>query len=355
MEKLNVLLLFGGQSTEHDISGVSASNVYSLLDSEKYNVIRVGITREGQWFLFEGSKEEMADGSWEKNENLKRAFLSPDTVSGLVITEGKTFCQERIDVVFPVLHGIGGEDGTVQGLAKLANIPCVGPDLLSSSICMDKPTAKIMFKHFDIPQADWITVYKCQLENIERVIEEIEKKFQYPVFIKPANAGSSVGIGKSHNREELKKDLAAASLVDSKILVEEFIEAREVECAVLGAGEDLLVSVPGEIIPAKDFYDFESKYEVESKLLIPAHLTEEDKNKIRETAAKAYKCLGLSGMSRVDFFVHKKTGKIYLNEINTIPGFTGISMYPKLMEESGIPGPELVDRLIDCAVDSFIK
>lgn len=352
MKKLNVLLLFGGQSTEHTVSNVSASNVYSLLNLDKYNVYRVGITANGEWFLFEGSKEEMKDGSWEKMK-LKRAFLSPDTVSGLVILDGESTEFVNIDVVFPVLHGILGEDGSVQGLSSLAKIPCVGPDMLSSAICMDKPTAKILFKHYNIPQADWITVFSPELNDIEKTVSKIEEKFDYPVFIKPANAGSSVGIGKSHNNRELKTDLINASKVDSKILVEEFIDAREVECAVLGNGEDVLVSMPGEIIPAKNFYDFEAKYESDSKLLIPALLSEEQANEVRETAKRAYISLGLSGMSRVDFFVHKKTGKLYLNEINTIPGFTGISMYPMLMEKSGIPGGELVDRLIDCAISSF--
>ena len=353
MEKLNVLLLFGGQSTEHSVSNVSASNVCGLLDENKYNVIKVGITTEGKWLLFEGEPSEMKDGSWEKMD-LKPAFLSPDTVSGLVITDGDKVTYQKIDVVFPVLHGICGEDGTIQGLCRLANLPCVGPDALSSAICMDKPTTKIMFKHYDIPQADWLVVMKDELENPDAVAEKIENKFSYPVFIKPANAGSSVGIGKSHNREDLIKDLNNAALVDSKILVEEFIDGREVECAVLGNTEPF-ASVPGEIIPVKEFYDFEAKYEAESKLLIPALLTDEDQNKIREIAVKAYKSLGLSGMSRVDFFVHKKTGKFYLNEINTIPGFTGISMYPMLMKASGIDGSKLADKLIECAVENFIK
>lgn len=351
MEKLNVLLLFGGQSTEHKVSNVSASNVAGLLDENKYNVIKVGITMEGQWFLFEGTTAEMKDGSWEKM-NLKRAFLSPDTVSGLVITDGDKVTYQKIDVVFPVLHGVCGEDGTIQGLCRLANIPCVGPDALSSAVCMDKPTTKIMFKHFDIPQADWVVVMKDELADVDAVIGKIEDKFDYPVFIKPANAGSSVGIGKSHNREDLIKDLNNAALIDTKILVEEFIDGREVECAVLG-NEDPIASVLGEIIPVKEFYDYEAKYEAESKLLIPALLTEDEAEQIRETAVKAYKSLGLSGLSRVDFFVHKKTGKFYLNEINTLPGFTGISMYPMLMKASGIEGKTLADKLIDYAVEAF--
>ena len=353
MEKLNVLLLFGGQSSEHNVSNVSASNVAEILDENKYNVIKVGITVDGQWFLFEGSTSEMKDGSWE-NMNLKRVFLAPDTVSGLVIIDGDKVTYQKIDVVFPVLHGLCGEDGTIQGLCRLAKIPCVGPDALSSAVCMDKPTTKIMFKHYDIPQADWVVVLKEELFDKEAVVKKIEGKFDYPVFIKPANAGSSVGIGKSHNREELLKDLENAAEYDYKILVEEFIDGREVECAVLG-NEEPVASVLGEIIPDKEFYDFEAKYESDSKLLIPALLTDEDSEKIREIAVKAYKSLGLSGLSRVDFFVHKKTGKFYLNEINTIPGFTGISMYPMLMKASGIDGKELTDKLIEYAVEAFSK
>ena len=353
MEKLNVLVLFGGQSSEHDISNISASNVLGLLDRNKYNVIKVGITKEGQWFLYEGEPENIKNGLWEK-ESLKRAYLSPDTTTGLVIEEENKVTYKRIDVVFPVLHGVCGEDGTIQGLCHLANIPCVGPDMLSSAICMDKTTTKIMFKHYGIDQADWLTVTKDELNDKEAVIKKVEEKFTYPVFIKPANAGSSVGIGKSHNSEELIEHLLNAAEVDNKILVEEFIDGREIECAVLGNDEPF-PSVPGEIIPGKEFYDFEAKYKVESKLLIPALLTKENEDKLKEIAVKAYKCLGLSGMSRVDFFVHKQTGKMYLNEINTIPGFTGISMYPMLMEKSGIEGKDLVDKLIEYAINAYIK
>ncbi len=353
MEKINVLVLFGGQSSEHDISNISASNVIKLLDKNKYDVTMVGITKLGQWFLYEGDLENIKDGSWE-NKSLKKAYLSPDTSVGLVIEENGKVTYKRVDVVFPVLHGVCGEDGTIQGLCRLSNTPCVGPDMLSSAICMDKTTTKIMFKHYGIDQADWLTVTKDELNDKESVIKKVEEKFAYPVFIKPANAGSSVGIGKSHNSEELIEHLLNAAEVDSKILVEEFIDGREIECAVLG-NEEPLASVPGEIIPGKEFYDFEAKYKVESKLLIPALLTKENEDKLKEIAVKAYKALGLSGMSRVDFFVHKQTGKMYLNEINTIPGFTGISMYPMLMEKSGIEGTLLVDKLIEYAISAYIK
>ncbi len=350
MEKLNVLVLFGGQSTEHDVSLISAANVIDLLDEEKYNVIKVGITKEGQWHLFEGDTDSIRDGSYI-NKNIKKAILSPDTSDGLIVFDDEIKNIE-IDVVFPVLHGKFGEDGTIQGLCELAKIPCVGPEMLGSAICMDKPTAKLVFKDCGINQADWLTVYAE--EDIDEAIRRIEEKFEYPVFIKPANAGSSVGIGKSHNKKDLKEHLLNAAKVDRKILVEEFIDGREVECAVIGNTEPF-ASVLGEIIPTKEFYDYEAKYVSDSKLVIPAILSERKANEVRETAVKVFKAMGLKGMSRVDFFVHKVTGEIYLNEINTIPGFTGISMYPMLLQESGYGKGEIVDKLIELAMENFVE
>jgi len=347
----NVLVLFGGQSTEHEVSLKSATNVLSKLNPEKYNVIKVGITKPGQWFLYEGDTKNIKDGSWEKDV-VAPAFLSPDASMGLVVLrEGKAEIK-TVDVVFPVLHGACGEDGTIQGLCALAKIPCVGPDMLSSAICMDKTSTKIMLKDLNIPQADWITVLDYELSDIQSVIKRIEEKFSYPVFVKPANAGSSVGIGKSHNESELREHLLRAADVDRKILVEEFIEAREVECAVLGNNQPV-ASVLGEIVPDKEFYDYEAKYQSDSKLMIPALISQEKSDKIREFAQKAFTRIGLKGMSRIDFFVHKKTGDIYLNEINTIPGFTDISMYPMLMEKTGIGGEELIDKLIELAIEEF--
>ena len=258
----------------------------------------------------------------------------------------------KIDVVVPMLHGANGEDGTIQGLCALAKIPCVGPDMISSAVCMDKTFTKIMLKHLGIAQADWITVLKREMKDMDSVIKRVEDKFDYPVFIKPANAGSSVGIGKAHNREALVSCIENAAQHDVRILVEEFIEGREVECAVIGNDEPF-ASVLGEIIPAKEFYDYESKYVIDSKLIIPAILSERKAEEARETAKKAFVGLGLSGMSRVDFFVHKVTGDICINEINTIPGFTNISMYPKLMGECGFEGEKLVDKLIELAISKF--
>ena len=353
MKKLNVLVLFGGQSTEHDVSLVSAANVIDLLDTEKYNIIKVGITKEGIWNLFEGDTDSIRDGSYI-NKNIKKAILSPDTSDGLLVFDGTSVKNIAIDVVFPVLHGKFGEDGTIQGLCELAKIPCVGPEMLGSAICMDKPTAKLVFKDCGINQAEWLTVYAQDLEDIDSVVKKIEEKFEYPVFIKPANAGSSVGIGKSHNKADLKDHLFNAAQVDTKILVEEFIDGREVECAVIGNGQPF-ASVLGEIIPTKEFYDYEAKYVSDSKLVIPAILSERKANEVREIAVKVFKAMGLKGMSRVDFFVHKVTGEIYLNEINTIPGFTGISMYPMLLQQSGYGKGEIVDKLIELAIENFAE
>ena len=354
MEKLNVLVLFGGQSTEHDVSLISAANVIDLMDTEKYNIIKVGITKEGLWYYFDGDTDSIRDESY-LNKNIKKAILSPDTSDGLIVFDEGSFKNIRVDVVFPVLHGKYGEDGTIQGLCELAKVPCVGPEMLGSAICMDKPTAKLVFKDCGIQQADWVTVYaEDLLEDIDEVVSKIENKFKYPVFIKPANAGSSVGIGKSHNKADLKEHLINAAKVDRKILVEEFIDGREVECAVIGNTEPF-ASVLGEIIATKEFYDYEAKYVEDSKLVIPAILSERKAAEVREAATKIFKAMGLKGMSRVDFFVHKVTGEIYINEINTIPGFTGISMYPMLLQHSGYGKGEIIDKLIELAIENFAE
>ena len=348
---INVLVLFGGQSTEHEVSLKSAYNVLGKIDKNKYEITKVGITKNGQWFLYKGADENIKDGSWEKGEIIP-AFLSPDASMGLVVMENEKAEIKRVDVVFPVLHGACGEDGTIQGLCALAKIPCVGPDMISSALCMDKTATKIMLKDLNIPQADWLTVIDFEMKDTDDVVKRIEDKFNYPVFIKPANAGSSVGIGKSHSREELVEHLSNAFKFDSKVLVEEYIEGREVECAVLGNNEPF-ASVLGEIVPDKEFYDYEAKYQSDSKLMIPAEISETKSNQIREFAKKAFTKIGLKGMSRIDFFVHKMTGDIYLNEINTIPGFTDKSMYPMLMASSGVEGNALVDKLIELAIEEF--
>ena len=349
MSKKNILVLFGGRSSEHEVSCVSVTTILSNIDKEKYEVYVVGITKEGRWVLVD-SVEEIKDGSFVNSK--KQAVLSPDTVEkALYIMEDGKVEKVQIDVAFPVLHGLNGEDGTVQGLFELAGIPYVGCGVLASAVSMDKLYTKIVVDTLGIAQAKYVAVRKEEIEEVS-VYETIEEKLGYPVFIKPSNAGSSRGVSKASNRKELVAGLKEASLHDRKILVEETILGREVECAVLGNDEPF-ASVLGEITPDKEFYDYEAKYQSDSKLTIPAPISETKSNQIREFAKKAYTKIGLKGMSRIDFFVHKMTGDIYLNEINTIPGFTDKSMYPMLMAQSGIDGRELVDKLIEYAIEEF--
>lgn len=338
--KKKIAILFGGQSTEHEVSRVSAASVLRNIDPTKYEVYPIGITKKGEWFEYSGSIDDIENGKWENNEFYK----SPKAQDVLF--------NKEVDVVFPVLHGLFGEDGTVQGLCKLAGVPCVGPGVLSSSIGMDKVYTKYVLEHFNIKQADYVIVnlseYKKQKEEI---IKSIEKKLKYAVFIKPSNSGSSVGITKAHNREELEKGLEEALKYDRKVLVENAINAREVEVAVLGNDEPK-ASIPGEILPAKEFYDYEAKYEnAASRLLIPAKLSDDKLEEVRKTAVEVYKALDCAGMARVDFLVDKDTLDIYLNEINTIPGFTSISMYPKLWEATNKGYKDLINELIELAIE----
>ncbi|SHF29098.1 D-alanine--D-alanine ligase [Caldanaerobius fijiensis DSM 17918] len=347
MEKLNVAVLFGGKSGEHEVSIMSAMSVMKNLSKEKYNIIPVGIDKDGQWYLYKGDTENIRPGEWIKNS--KKAFIPPDPfIKGVMVLEDDSYITLNIDVVFPVLHGPNGEDGTVQGLLELAELPYVGSGVVGSACAMDKAVANSLFLQAGLPHADFVALRSSEAAKF---IDEIEKRFGYPCFVKPANMGSSVGITKAHNREELVFGLKEAGKYDKKIVVEKFINAREIECAVLG-DDDVVVSYPGEIIPSKEFYDYEAKYldGDNSKLLIPADLPEEKTREIRELAARAYKAVNAEGMARVDFLVDRDTLKVYINEVNTIPGFTRISMYPKLMEYSGIPYGQLLDRLIDIAI-----
>lgn len=337
--KIKVAVLFGGQSTEHEVSRVSASSVLNNIDKSKYEVYPIGITKDGKWFEYSGSYEKIASGEWEHDELCK-------TADGQKVLFGK-----KVDVVFPVLHGLYGEDGTVQGIAKLLKIPCVGCSVLSSAICMDKVYSKYIFDKFNIKTADYVIVIKHDYEKeSSKFISEIEKKLKYPIFIKPSNSGSSVGITKAHNTKELEDGMDEAFKYDRKVLVETGINAKEVEVAVLG-NEEPAASVPGEIVPAKEFYDYEAKYsDSNSKLLIPADLTKEKQDEIRNTAIRIFKILDCAGMARIDFLVDKNTLDIYANEVNTIPGFTSISMYPKLWSATGIGYANLIDQLIKLAI-----
>ena len=353
MQKKRIAVIFGGKSSEHEVSRVSASYVISMIPEDKYEIVKIGITKKGRWFLFEGDTSMIADGSWESDPGNRTAFVSPaPSVGGIIIVNKDGSTEKlRLDVVFPVLHGKNGEDGTVQGLLQLSEIPYVGCGVLASSACMDKIVTNIMFEHAGIDQAKFTWIYSYDYEkDPEACISMIESQIPYPIFVKPANAGSSVGISKAHSREELVKAIGIASAEDNRLLFEECIVGKEVECAVLG-NRDTFVSVPGEIAPAAEFYDYDAKYNNSaSQLFIPARISEELTEKLRDTAAKAYRALSCEGLSRVDFFV-TDDGRILLNEINTLPGFTSISMYPKLMASSGIPGSELIEKLIDLAFE----
>ncbi len=347
MGKLSICVLFGGVSSEHSVSEVSASAVLDNIDREKYDVHPIGITDEGKWLYFEGDTEEIRSHNWEMGKTTP-AVISPDRTSHALLKLGDTMEEIKIDAVYPVLHGKNGEDGTIQGLCELADIPYIGSGVIGSAACMDKCIAKILFEKAGIPQADWVELKIGDIPDYEMM----EKKLGYPMFIKPSSAGSSVGVTKANNRKELVEGIALALKHDYKVLIEEAINAREVECAVMGNFEPRTAAVLGEIKPAKEFYDFEAKYEDEnSQLMIPSPVDEETEKKIKEYAIRAYKICECRGHSRVDFFVEKTTGAILLNEINTIPGFTPISMYPKLWEASGVPMTEVIDRHIQLALN----
>lgn len=354
MDKKIIAVLFGGASSEHEVSRLSAESIIKNISREKYELVLIGITKKGEWFEYTGDVSKIANGDWENDvKNKKKTFICPDaSVKGLVVLENNEYIIKKIDAVIPVLHGKNGEDGTIQGLLQLAKIPFVGCDLLSSATCMDKICTNIILTHAGIKKAKFAFITKHDFETDKNnCIKYIETELpKYPVFVKPANAGSSVGISKATSQKDLVKAIEVAIKEDSRILIEEAINGQEVECAVLG-NEAPESSIVGEIAPANEFYDYEAKYVSDSKLYIPARISEEISEKIREIAKKAYKTMGCGGLSRVDFFVEKHTNEIYLNEINTFPGFTDISMYPKLFEKTGIPYAELIDRLIKLAFE----
>ncbi len=347
MKKLNVCVLFGGVSSEHTVSEVSASAVLDNIDRNKYEVFPVGITNEGKWLLYDGEIENIRNHSWESGKTVS-AIISPDSCDKALVVFGENGAEKiKIDVVYPVLHGKNGEDGTVQGLCELAGIPYVGSGVIGSAACMDKCIAKILFEKAGIPQANWVELKLG--DNVD--FELIETKLGYPCFIKPSSAGSSVGVTKAANRNELQAGIKLALEHDYKVLIEEAIDAREVECGVMGNLDPVTADVLGEIKPANEFYDFNAKYEdAASKLIIPADVTSETEARIKELAVRAYKICECRGHSRVDFFIDRRDGRLILNEINTIPGFTPISMYPKVWEHSGVPMRDVIDKHIELAL-----
>ncbi len=354
MRKLNVCVLFGGISPEHEVSLRSAESVLNNMAPEKYNIFPVGITKEGEWILYGGTDYSLLPSmEWLDHPNNRRAAISPVRGQGLLCFEGDSVAREHIDVVFPVLHGENGEDGAMQGLLQMAGIPYVGPHVSASAVAMDKTLTKLVADNVGITQAAWLLVRNSDLQNrMDAILNNVEEKFSYPVFVKPAGTGSSVGVSKASSREALKAALLQAGVYDEKILVEEFIHGREVEVAVMGNGSPV-ASVVGEIDSGAEFYDYDAKYVSDTSVAyIPARVPENIAEELREKAVKVYSAIGCRGLSRVDFFVTYDENRVVFNEINTIPGFTSISMYPKLFAASGIPYNELIDQLLLLAMEA---
>ena len=354
MRKLNVCVLFGGISPEHEVSLRSAESVLNNMDPEKYNIIPVGITKDGDWILYAGTDYSLLPAQqWQDYPDNRRAAISPIRGQGLLSFEGDCVVREQIDVVFPVLHGENGEDGAIQGLLQLAGIPYVGPHISASAVAMDKTLTKLVADNAGITQARWQLVRNSDLQNrMEPILDTLEEKFSYPVFVKPAGTGSSVGVSKAASRDEMKDALLQAGIYDEKILVEEFIDGHEVEVAVMGNSSPVASEV-GEIDAGAEFYDYEAKYVSDTSVAyIPARIPEEVAEQLREKAVQVYSAIGCQGLSRVDFFVKYADNSVVFNEINTIPGFTSISMYPKLFAASGIPYNELIDQLLQLAMEA---
>src|ERR1700722_6921219 len=396
MKKIRVGVLFGGRSGEHEVSLLSAASVLNFIDKGKYEVVPIGITKDGRW-LTAGDAQNLltgnaAEGARSTQTNL-RAGDPDSTPAAAVLAQGESVVvppepvhRERglvpfqsdatltrrasdrainVDVIFPVLHGTFGEDGTIQGLLELADIPYIGAGVLGSAAGMDKDIMKSLFMAAGIPIVKHVTILRAAWEKQPKKVHKlVENKLKYPVFVKPANLGSSVGISKAHDRKELGPAIEEAAKFDRKIVIEQGVggakqKAREIECSVLGNDEPA-ASVPGEIVPGKEFYDYTAKYLDEgSQLIIPAKLTKAETRKVQELAVRAFQAVDCSGLARVDFLMEpdsqtksgKKSGKIYLNEINTMPGFTAISMYPKLWAASGLAYADLIDRLIQLGIE----
>ena len=349
MSKKHLLVLFGGQSSEHEVSCRSAVTIIGAVDTDKYEMMLVGITKEGHWVKVD-SVDQIKDGSWRQSQ--VSAVLSPDASQGGVwLMETGMPVFWKVDVAFPVLHGLWGEDGTIQGVFELAKIPYVGCGVLASAVSMDKVYTKLIVDRLGIRQAAYEVVTRDQVNKEEKMAEavaQVEAKLPYPVFIKPSCAGSSCGVSKAENRDQLIAGLKLAAEHDRKILVEETIVGREVECAVLG-GSDVRASGVGEILAAAQFYDYDAKYNnADSKTVVNAEMEEESREEIRRNAVAIFKAVDGWGLSRVDFFL-QADGQIVFNEINTLPGFTSISMYPMLWEARGLALKPLVERLIQTA------
>ena len=349
----NLLVLFGGVSPEHEVSLRSAEFVLNNIDREKYNIYAVGITREGAWYYFPGTDYAcLPQDTWQEAQGVCDAVLSPARGQGLLLFRAGGVEEIKIHACFPVLHGENGEDGSIQGLMQVAGIPCVGPGVAASASCMDKTLTKLMVAETGVRQANWYLARRSSIEgNLDALVADIEQGGDYPLFVKPSGTGSSVGVSKARNAEELKAALVNAAKYDPKVLVEEFISGHEVEVAVMG-NDKPIASVVGEVIAGAEFYDYEAKYHSqESRTEIPASISAEASEKLREAAITVYQAMGCKGLSRVDFFLTYEGEDVVFNEINTLPGFTSISMYPKLFEAAGVPNKVLIDELIALAME----
>lgn len=347
-------VIFGGRSSEHEISLMSAASVINAIDTNKYKVITIGITKEGKWLLYDGPTSRIEDGSWQKEAEVALE-RDPKTYAITILGTGDQSLRGKIDFALPILHGPYGEDGTIQGLFEMMNIPYGGCGVASSAICMDKGMAKGVFAQENLPQIRYRLVRSENLqERKSEIAEQMAEELGLPLFVKPANMGSSVGIGKAKNRKELEEALCNAARYDRRIVVEEYIDCREIETAVIGNFEAEVAAV-GEIIPSSEFYDYRAKYfdGGQSKLCIPANLTKDQITRIQEIALRAYKVTDCCGFARIDFFIKKQTGDIYINEINTIPGFTKYSMFPLLWEAVGVPYSVLIERIITLGYERY--
>ncbi len=354
MSKKTIAVVFGGVSSEHDVSKVSAETVIKNLNPEKYTILPVYITKDGAWKLYEGPIEAINGGHWD--QYAPTCVISPDREhKGLLRIVGDKLKVIPVDLVYLVLHGANGEDGTIQGLLELAGLPYIGCGVLSSAVSMNKAYTKIVVEKLGIAQAPYTIAYKYQIEkDVNEVMDTVEKACKYPVFVKPACAGSSVGISKAHNRDELVDALWLACDHDKTIVIEQGITGRELECAVLGNTPDIEASTVGEILAADEFYSYDAKYNnAESKTVLPADIPEKKREEIRAAAIEIFKALDGMGLSRVDFFLEKKTNKVIFNEINTLPGFTPISMYPMLFEHAGYSTEELVDKIVELGLKRY--
>lgn len=351
--KLNLCILFGGVSPEHEVSLRSAESILNHINPDTYQIYPVGITRQGQWIYFPGTDYSMLPAdTWSSHPEVCPAALSPSRGQGLLLFRDGAPETVHIDCVFPVLHGENGEDGSIQGLMQVAGIPCVGADVAASASSMDKTITKLLVGETGVRQANWYLARRERIEkNLDLLVKDIEQGGAYPMFVKPSGTGSSVGVSKVKDTRELKDALILAAKYDSKVLVEEFIDGHEVEVAVLG-NRTPMASCVGEVIAGAEFYDYEAKYHSsESRTEIPANLPERVTEQLREAAVTVYEAMGCRGLSRVDFFVTYAGEEVVFNEINTLPGFTSISMYPKLFEASGLPYEKLIDELVRLAME----